>query len=93
MEFKDGDIIVSVYDRLAIIRGDGRIGLNGRCYFGVYCWSESSVQWKLRTLSSNTIPKRLATEEEKQKLFNIIREGGYHWNHANRKLTKIDYFE
>lgn len=36
--------------------------------------------------SSNIIEQRLATEDEKQQLFDTIKKSGYKWNAENRKL-------
>lgn len=36
------------------------------------------------------LEKRIATEEEKQKLFNAIKEHGYTWNAVTKTLEKLD---
>ena len=36
---------------------------------------------------------RLATEEEKEKLFNAINDNGYKWNHETKTLEKLPKFK
>ena len=95
-EFKDGDIIytktkgygnwLSIYKEL-----DGR---NIRTYVDIFFDKNMSCYCTL--LSGNilcykedVIEQRLATEEEKQKLFDALKTNGYKWNAETKTMKKI----
>lgn len=79
-EFKDGDVLTSVYDGLNVIFKE-----MGKCgTFVVYYnpLGQISNGWNLNAF-------RHATEEEKQKLFNKMKEQGLKWNAEEKRVEKI----
>lgn len=86
--FKDGDILVSglgdcgnpfIFKQ---INGWG----NAQCYCAINVFEELTLD------SDNWTPIkdcRLATKEEKEKLFDAIKAEGYHWNEENKILEKL----
>lgn len=81
--FKDGDVIV--WDNRAI------------CLFSCNRYgniiSHFSIHISSKLISENVFygfgTERFATEEEKQLLFNAIKENGYEWNAENKTLEKL----
>lgn len=79
-EFKDGDILCSKScDTLLIFKEFTREG-----YFCSYYNSEEDFNW-----GWNVPLFRLATEEEKQRLFDKMKEKGYRWNAKEKKVEDI----
>lgn len=57
-----------------------------------YCYIDEVNKYKkfgISWLSDTTYTPRFATEEEKQKLFDAIKENGYKWNADTKTLEKI----
>jgi hypothetical protein len=87
--FKDGDIIYNILQKKICIYylcGDEVPRIKGCRY------NESNTQLQFEKLEY-PIPiviqdYRLATEEEKAKLFNAIKENGYKWNSETKTLEK-----
>lgn len=84
-KFKDGDIItdgkfIAIFHKL-------------QCeYMYYHCWyrydndtSKFEIDFGIGFIDKY----RLATEEEKQKLFDVIKTNGYKWNSENRTLEKL----
>lgn len=91
-EFKDGDVVVAenrvnVPPQLFLLkhvthREDNNV-YDGDCYFG---WDlHDNKFFKEGIWGFN----RLATEEEKQQLFDTINANGYRWNVENKTLEKL----
>lgn len=80
-KFNEGDIVYTKGGSLAII------GWNTNSYFYPLCRLLSGV---LLTDSILVEPERFATEEEKQKLFQAIKDNGYRWNNETKTLEKLD---
>ena len=87
--FKDGDILVSGLGDCEeipfIFKQINRFG-NAECYCAINCYGElifNSDNW--------TYIKgcRFATEEEKQKLFDAIKDNDYKWNAETKTLEKL----
>lgn len=83
---KDGDVVVceepKKINQMFIVQSEQKGG-RGKCYFGYdfeddYFFEEDIWEWD-----------RLATEEEKQKLFDAIKEKGYKWNAETKTLEKL----
>ena len=89
--FKDGDVIF-YDDNIAIFKKWGDETLFGT-YVKLYI-HRTSID-KDFPLFGKGIRKetRLATEEEKQKLFNAIKANGYHWNSETKTLEKLPKFK
>ncbi len=89
-KFKDGDVIYNRLQKKICIYysyGDGVPCIKGCRY------NESNIQLKFEKLEY-PIPVvmqdyRLATEEEKQKLFDAIKDNGYKWNTETKILEKL----
>ena len=81
-EFKEGDVVVSRFGDIHLLRtGDSS-----------YC--AYRMRWTGATKLDNTITTsvevaRLATEEEKQILFDSIKANGYKWNEETKTLEKL----
>lgn len=80
--FKDGDIIYTLMGSIAII--SKTVALEGKCY-STYCGLFDN------RFDTNVVvvPERLAIEEEKEKLFNALKNNGYRWNAETKTLEKL----
>lgn len=88
--FKDGDIVFYA-DTLAIFKEWGDETLF-RTYCVFYISTERGISFEIdRPLFGKYIRKeaRFATEEEKAKLFQIIKDNGYKWNEETKTLEKL----
>ena len=92
-EFKDGDVIVDKYGAVAIYK---RVHSSyEEPYVDFYCGISSTFR-SLYIKDSDSLQHcgridtlRLATEEEKQELFQAIKEKGYRWNEETKTLEKL----
>ena len=85
-EFKDGDVVVvssetEMYEAFVLKKPTTEI--NGFCYFG---YNFDTERWYDKGL---WYFDRLATEEEKQKLFDAIKAKGFKWNEETKTLEKL----
>lgn len=100
-KFKDGDIIFTHANCLKVGVGNTWISIfkeirNGGVATYVDC-CEDEVDYyddldgdkPLLCMESDILRQRLATEEEKVKLFNKIQEHGYRWNNESKTLEKL----
>lgn len=79
-KFKDGDVVISTSNNIHLIScRDKNYGGWESCCGIIYDKFDS-------TKTVHVIPTRLSTEEEKQKLFDAIRENGYHWDTESKTL-------
>lgn len=85
--FEPGDIVITDNNEHAFIYS-GENDQFWECYCGVYCGTRdiciNNKQW-----SDKRQELRLATEEEKEKLFQVIKDNGYHWNDKLKILEKL----
>ena len=81
-EFKDGDILHSKQTDRILIFKNYSLGCDEK--FSCYCnnLDEDNFNW------ANTA-FRHATEEEKQRLFDALKEEGLRWNAETKELEKI----
>ena len=85
-EFKDGDIVAT---------SDGRwigitIGGKCNCFMPTYCIIKGDGEFEVYLNKKETWQfYRLATEEEKTKLFQTIKDNGYKWNSETKTLEKL----
>lgn len=94
-KFKDGDIVASrsgdyifMLKKAHTYKDDDVYKVyNGTCYFGL-----SSSKFLL-TKEGKWYFDRLATEEEKQKLFQAVKDNGYRWNNETKTLEKLRMFK
>ena len=79
-KFKEGDVVVSNYGDIHLLRTED----------SSYCCYRNRLETKLDYLiSTNITVARLATEEEKEKLFKTINDNGYRWNDETKTLEKL----
>lgn len=86
--FKDGDIVF-YNDTIAIFKewGDGTLF---RTYVTKYLCRDSLIDINVPLFGKGIRREiRFATEEEKQKLFDAIKENGYKWNEKTKTLEKL----
>ena len=97
-KFKDGDILYvdcteeyddKQHDYIFIFNEIYNDQVYSYCHyyrlFDYFGFSESEVE----CLTDDKYPIRLATEEEKQKLFDVIKDRGYRWNAETKTLEKL----
>jgi hypothetical protein len=77
--FKEGDVVVSNYGDIHLLRTSD----------SSYCSFRERRNGLDTTLTTNICVCRLATEEEKQKLFQAIKDNGYKWNAETKTLEKL----
>lgn len=82
-KFKDGDIVATKDGSQVFILKRGEVSEKGYCYIGYDLESNEFFRTGLWYFS------RLATEEEKQKFFDAIKEKGYKWNAKTKTLEKL----
>ena len=92
LKFKDGDIIKDDHlDTICIFKGEG--GYKGTVDF--YCGINIADELYIKDIRNQyehfgEINKyNFATEEEKQKLFQAIKDNGYRWNAETKTLEKL----
>ena len=82
-EFNNGDILATNTGLQVFILQKAESDKRGNCYIG-YDFGENMLftagSWRF---------DRLATEEEKQKLFDAIKLNGYKWNAETKTLEKL----
>ena len=80
LKFKDGDVVVDDYGNIHLLRTED----------SSYCAYRHIRKNKLDSIiTTNITVVRLATEEEKEKLFDAIKENGYRWNTETKTLEKL----
>lgn len=84
VEFKDGDIVCTTLGNIVIIKN-----ISGE-HYSSYCGVFGNDDFAIDTIVS---PMRLATEEEKQRLFKAIKENGYKWNPETKTLEELPKFK
>lgn len=95
--FKDGDVLITGNGRInecaAIFKEDkSYYGNEGFIYYALTSLHSEKQIFKTNDWSCN-INIRLATEEEKQQLFQVIKENGYKWNEKTKTLEKLPKFK
>ena len=89
-KFKDGDILTYMYCNKPTIYIYRENGSCNTSYYAGYSF-ENKYFYKCKTggLSGDRTDLRLATEEEKQKLFDAIKANGYKWDAETKTLEKL----
>lgn len=85
-EFKDGDIVISTFGDIHLLSTED----------SSYC--SYRERWRGlpkfdETITTGIKVDRLATEEEKQELFDAIKSNGYKWNEETKTLEKLEDIE
>ena len=84
--FKDGDIAISESgDWIGIVNSL----FSGNDCYEVYVVFENFGKYSIIHKDAQVTLSRLATEEEKQKLFQAIKDNGYKWNPETKTLEKL----
>ena len=81
-EFKDGDIVATNSGLQVFILQRPKSDVQGSCHVG-YNFETNEFFFSRDRFD------RLATEEEKQRLFDAIKERGYKWNAETKTLEKL----
>lgn len=93
-KFKDGDIITDDnddYKSICIFKREGNLKGTIDFYCGIVCNGNFSIK-NINEPDSHfghIIDYRLATKEEKEKLFQRIKDNGYKWNNQTKTLEKL----
>ena len=84
--FKDGDIVATTTGSWIGITEGGKIDT----FIPTYCVIKSNDEFEAYLDRKDKWHfSRLATEKEKEKLFNAIKANGYHWNEETKTLEKL----
>ena len=84
--FKDGDIVATTTGSWIGITEGGKIDT----FIPTYCVIKSNDEFEAYLDRKDKWQfSRLATEKEKEKLFNAIKANGYHWNEETKTLEKV----
>lgn len=90
--FKDGDIISdNHFDSVCIFKGEGNIKGTVDFYCGI-CGNDGLLVKNIKDQDEHfgeINEYNFATEEEKEKLFNAIKDNGYKWNAETKTLEKL----
>ena len=81
-EFKDGDIVATNSGLRVLILQIPKSDVKGYCYVG-YDFEINEFFFSSERFD------RLVTEEERQKLFDAIKESGYEWNAETKTLERL----
>lgn len=88
-KFKDGDIL-AVADTVYIYNGIEELSPSPSHY--VYVIVDKNGLFAIDT-STKKYGTRFATEEEKAKLFQVIKDNGYRWNPETKTLERLPEFK
>lgn len=89
-EFKDGDIVSTTDGEWVGITTGGKIGK----FIPTYCVIKGYGKFEAYLDKKETwYFQRLASEEEKAKLFQAIKDNGYYWNAETKTLKKLPKFK
>ena len=88
--FKDGEILATDLGSVFILKSCPEDKIHYHSYIGVTCCNE--IQEQQIPFAYKHVC-HLATEEEKQKLFQAIRANGYKWNQETKTLETLIEFE
>lgn len=88
IEFKDGDVVAVTMKPEGIWIGIFK--QHKETSFESYCYLSTIGEFNSKGLKNHSFRGlRLATEEEKQKLFDAIKANGYKWNAETKTLEKL----
>lgn len=86
--FKDADIVAATIPHTGIWVGIFKQYTNNK--FESYCFvSAKGVFNNIGHKDHSLVGTRFASEEEQQKLFQVIKDNGYHWNAETKTLEKL----
>jgi hypothetical protein len=91
LTFKDGDILTTARGNIFIYKGLMYYNKNLADFYCGYIISDKTFTLKLfkDRYFGNVTECRFATEEERQELFQAIKDNGYKWDDKNKILEKV----
>jgi hypothetical protein len=96
-KFKDGDVLTGGYDDNGglswtfILKGEIEISHNDYNFAEEYVSLDSNDSFEISSYSDAIEWVRYATEEEKKKLFDKLKEEGYEWKTDTKELVKLKW--
>jgi hypothetical protein len=90
--FVDGDVVMCGEDQFAIFKEHIKPLENGGELIRYYVYYDAE-EYDLDTIDGQCCMERLATEDEKEELFQAIEDNGYKWNAEEKKLEKLEDME
>lgn len=88
--FKDGDIISYTFWRKPVVFIYRENGTCNTSYYTAYSYEiDKFYSDGTGALAGDRDDLKFATEEEKQRLFEVIKENGYKWNAKTKTLEKL----
>ena len=95
LKFKNGDIIFTHSDGYSWVSIFMQFSENKCCTYIDLCIDDNDLFPNTCSLCNieDIITQRLATEEEKEKFFQAIKDNGYKWDSENKTLEKLPKFK
>lgn len=84
--FKDGDVVTSVFQ--GVVQGTGIFDHEEQTEAWIHVCINLNNEFSTDGYLGYVYDLRFATEEEKQKLFQAIKDNGYKWNEETKTLEK-----
>ena len=98
-EFKDGDVLTSLFDNKVVFifkEDESKQKYNGNGYYVCHIYVSDSAGYAIEVPTKDSLSfcghkddVRLATNEEKQLLFDKMKEQGLRWNAEEKRVEKI----
>ena len=98
-EFKDGDVLTSLFDNKVVFifrEDESKQKYNENGYYVCHIYVSDSVGYAIEVPTKDSLSfcghkndVRLATNEEKQLLFDKMKEQGLRWNAEEKRVEKI----
>jgi hypothetical protein len=90
-KFKDGDILTTDLGNIFILKEPNEDNVYYSCYIALIELESRIVQNRISFCVKTAC--RLATNDEKVKLFMAIKDNGYNWNSETKTLEKLPKFK
>jgi hypothetical protein len=90
-QFKDGDILTTDSGNIFILKEPNENNFYYSCYIALIDFDSSIVQNRIQFCGKSFC--RLATNDEKVRLFMAIKDNGYNWNAETKKLEVLLKFK
>lgn len=98
-EFKDGDVLTSLFDNKVVFifkEDESKQKYNKNDYYVCHIYVSSSIGYTIEVPTKDSLSfcghkdeVRLATNKEKQFLFDKMKEQGFLWNAEEKRVEKI----
>lgn len=86
-KFKDGDVVTSVFQ--GVIQGTGIFDYEEQSEAWIHVCINRNNEFSTDGFLGYIYNLRFATEEEKAKLFQAIKDNGYKWDEGTKTLEKL----